>query len=232
MVKRGVGPTFAVAYTRVSTDDQSLGPRAQQSAVERWATTHGLTVVATFEDRGVSGGAELDKRPGLLAAIRALKEHGAGVLLVARRDRLARDVIIAAAIERLVQQKRARVVSADGAGNVDGPEGMLMRGLVDLFAQYERALICSRTKAALGVKKARGERVGQVPFGFGLQADGRSLASDPVEQVALARIHELRAQGFSIRAITDSMNAEGVPALGERWHATTVGRLLARETAA
>jgi DNA invertase Pin-like site-specific DNA recombinase len=226
--KPNTNPALAVAYVRVSTEDQSLGPQAQRAAIARWAKANDVTVIATHSDLGVSGGAEIDKRPGLLEALRAVAEHGAGVLLVAKRDRLARDVVVAAAIDRLALSKGASIVSADGTGNAAGPEGMLMRGLSDLFAQYERALIRSRTTAALSVKRERGERIGEIPIGFRVRNDGQQLIEHAAEQDALARVLELRAAGFSVRAIADTLNAEGIPARGKRWHATTVARLLER----
>ncbi len=54
---RGVG------YIRVSTEDQILGPDAQRTALERWASARGVELVGVFEDRGVSGAAALDRRP-------------------------------------------------------------------------------------------------------------------------------------------------------------------------
>jgi hypothetical protein len=80
-----------------------------------------------FTDPGVSGGAALDKRPGLLAALAALRTHNAGLLLVAKRDRLARDSLLAALVERLAERLGARVQSADGAADGDAPEDVLMR---------------------------------------------------------------------------------------------------------
>ena len=124
-----------------------------------------MQVVATHEDRGVSGGAEIDKRPGLIAALEALRTERAGILVVAKRDRLARDVLVAAMVERLCQREGARIQSADGTGNGDSPEAKLLRTMIDAFAAYERALIRARTRAALAAKKARGERVGGVPYG-------------------------------------------------------------------
>jgi DNA invertase Pin-like site-specific DNA recombinase len=221
-------PKVAVAYVRVSTDDQALGPEAQREALSRWAAAQGVRIAATFDDLGVSGGAELHKRPGLVAALEALPEHNAGLLVVAKRDRLARDVVLAAMVERLAERAGARIVAADGTGNAEGPEGMLLRGLVDLFAQYERALIRSRTAAALAVKRARGERVGEVPIGFAAPLEGTKLAEHVAEQTAIGRIRELRASGASIRAIAATLNAEGVRARGARWHPTTVARVLDR----
>jgi DNA invertase Pin-like site-specific DNA recombinase len=95
--------------------------------------------------------------------------------LVAKRDRLGRYVIAVAMIERLVTKSGARVVSAAGEGtDSDDPAALLMRRLIDSFAEYERALIAARTRAALAAKRRRGERVsGIIPFGYQLADDGR-----------------------------------------------------------
>lgn len=162
--------TRAVAYLRASTERQDLSPGAQRAAIERWAAGAGVVVVAWHEDLGVSGGTALEDRPGLLSALDGLDALGAGTLVVAKRDRLARDVLTAALVERLCGRKGARVVAADGVANGDGPEAALMRTLLDAFAAYERALIRARTRAALAVKKSRGERTGGVPMGRGGRA--------------------------------------------------------------
>lgn len=110
-------------------------------------------------DAGVSGGLALEHRPALLAALDAI--GGGDVLLIAKRDRLGRSVLNVAMIERLVERKGARIVSAAGEGtDDDGPTSVLMRQIVDSFAQYERAVIRSRTRAAMAAKKRRGERAG------------------------------------------------------------------------
>ncbi len=126
----------AVGYIRVSTEEQTLGPEAQRVALARWAEARKIQLVAVHEDRGVSGAAPLDRRPGLLAALASLESHSAAFLVAAKRDRLARDVIIAAQLERLVERQGARLVSADGAGEGDSPEAVLMRRLVDAIASY------------------------------------------------------------------------------------------------
>ena len=84
------------------------------------------------------------------------------------------------------------------------------------------------TRAALSKKKARGERVGCVPLGARVAADGVHLEADPGEAEALEIVRELRTSGASIRAIAAELDARGVPARGERWHPTTVARLIRR----
>lgn len=218
-------PARAVAYLRASTDRQDLSPGAQRAAIERWAAGAGVVIVAWHEDLGVSGGTALEDRPGLLAALDGLDAARAGTLVVAKRDRLARDVLTAALVERLCERKGARVVAADGVANGDGPEAALMRSLLDAFAQYERALIRARTRAALAVKKARGERTGGVPLGSSVGADGR-LSADRAEAAAVARARALRAEGRSLREIAAALDAEGHQPRGKRWHVQTLARVV------
>jgi hypothetical protein len=77
-------------------------------------------------------------RPGLTDALDGLVVDGAGVLLVAKRDRLARDLIIGAVVERMAERAGARVLSADEVGNGSGPEDQLMRHLLSAFSEYEK----------------------------------------------------------------------------------------------
>lgn len=222
-------PGKVVGYVRVSTEEQALGPEAQLAAMRRWCATQGAELVAVHSDLGVSGAKPLDERPGLLAAVADVQALGAGYLLVAKRDRLARDVVVAAMVERLVERQGARVVSADGAGNGTGASDQLMRTMLDAFAQYERALIRSRTSAALRAKRDRGERTGGNPrLGERVALCGVRVEADAGEQAALTRLHALRAQGLSVRAIALQLNAEHVPCRGSRWHATSVARALQR----
>lgn len=224
-------PTVAVAYLRVSTEDQNLGPEAQRATITAWATRQGVQVAAWFTDQGVSGGKPVEDRPALLAALEALRTHGAGLLVAGKRDRIARDVVVAATVERLAQVAGARVVTADGVSADDSPEGMLMRTLLDAFASYERALIRSRTRAALAVKRARGERLGgDVPIGY--RAEGGRLVVDEQEQAVLSRVRDMRERGLSIARVVAVLNAEGVTIRGGRIHPTTISRVLRRQVAA
>jgi DNA invertase Pin-like site-specific DNA recombinase len=161
-------------------------------------------------DAGTSGKLAIEDRPVLLDAVAALKRGD--VLLVAKRDRLGRDVIAVALIEGLVAKRGARIVSAAGEGTEsDDPSALLMRRLIDSFAEYERALIAARTRSALAAKRRLGERVsGHLPFGYGLAGDGKTLTADDAEQTTLDAIRRLRSEGRSLRAVATALNAAGV----------------------
>lgn len=228
MVKRSVGsPSIAVGYVRASTDRQELGPEAQRDELARWAERERVTLDAVHED-SVSGGAELEDRPGLLAAIDAAKRAGAGLLVVTRRDRLARDVAIAALIEREVSRVGARVVTTDGVASGQGAAEIFQRSILDAVAQFERALIRERTRAALRAKRARGERTGGVPWGYRVGEGGR-LEVEQREDAVVVRTRELRREGRSLRAIARVLAEEGtLGRTGRPLALTQVARMLRR----
>ena len=208
MSKPNPAPRIAIVYLRVSTEEQHLGPAAQRAQIAAWCARENVEIAAEYEEH-VSGGASLDRRPVLMEAIGALADAGAVLLVVAKRDRLARDTLNAAMIERLAERSGAAIVSADGTGNGDSPEALLMRRMVDAFAEYEKAIIGARIKAALAVKAARGERTGSVPWGSRLAADGRTLERDAAEAEVEAAVHELRDAGLSYRRIAAKLAEDG-----------------------
>lgn len=214
-----------VGYVRVSTDEQSLSVDAQQQALERWCQAHQSQLMAVYTDVGVSGGTPLEKRPGLLSALNALTRGR--VLLVVRRDRLARDTLTAAMCEKIAQKVGASIMTVSGEGNGEGPEAQLMRTILDAFAQYEKALIALRTKAGMARKREKGERLGMVPYGWQLDADGVHLIDHAPEQAVIATVRVLRASGLSYRAIADELNRRGlVNRAGGRFNHTQVVRML------
>ena len=228
----------AVGYVRASTDDQPNSPAVQTGALIAWAARCGAQLVETFSDVGISGAAPLDERPGLLAALEVVAGLGKGaVLIVARRDRLARDVIVAAMVERLAARTGGKVESADGTGIGDGPEAQLMRHIVDAVAQYERAVIGLRIRAALAHLRSRGVRMGGAALGWRYtdhtDESGHCLV-EPVEgeRASVERIMALRSNGLSVRAIAAALREERLPTKsGGRWHHTTVQRVIKRAIA-
>lgn len=228
------GGCCAIGYRRVSTSEQAnsgLGLDAQLTAIGAGAARLGLRLAATFTDAGVSGGLPLEQRPGLLAALDALGKGD--TLIVAKRDRLGRSVLNVAMLARLVERKGGRIHSTSGEGSDDdGPTSVLMRHIIDAFAEYERALIRSRTKAALAVKKARGERVGGIPFGYALGSDGRTLVAQPEEQRTLAVLRALLASGCTLRGTAAELNRRGFRTrCGSAWVHQYVANLGGAETA-
>ena len=221
---RNGNPAIAIAYIRVSTTDQKLGQGAQRTQISEWARAAGVTISEWCIDAGVSGASDIADRPALGAALVALRKHNAGLFVVAKRDRIARDVGVAASVERAAKTCGALVVSAAGEGNGDSPADEFMRGVIDLASQYERALIRSRTKAALRAKLAKGECIGQVPYGF--YREGDRLIPIASEQATIARSQCIIG---SLRAVAKQRASEGrVSRTGKPFAASQVARMQAQ----
>lgn len=223
----------AIAYTRVSTDQQAesgAGLAAQAAAIASYAAKAGLTITASYSDDGISGAADLDGRPGLAAAVAAIRKGD--VLLVAKRDRLGRDVLLVSTIERMVTRKGAAVVSADGAGNGSSPADQFMRHMLDAASEFERGLIRSRTRQAMASMRKAGRLTGTVPFGFTLGNDN-TLVAVPAEQLVIERIEACHQAGLSLRQIAATLTAAGLLTKQGHsvWTHTAVQSILRRQAA-
>jgi DNA invertase Pin-like site-specific DNA recombinase len=91
----------AIAYYRVSAARQSrsgLGIEAQRAAVARFAEAEAYTLIAEFTEVETGKGADaLDRRPQLAAALAGGKA-GKCPVIVAKLDRLSRDVAFIAGL--------------------------------------------------------------------------------------------------------------------------------------
>lgn len=214
---------LVVAYLRVSTDEQINGLEAQRAAIERWAAQNGHEVAEWYEDR-LSGTTALADRPGLIAALSAKPR----MLVLAKRDRLARDIYVAAGIVKVCEQAGIDLVFADGVSFGDSPEGKLMATILYAFAEYERNMIALRTKVGLAAKKARGERLGCPPYGYTYSNKG--LVPHDEEQAVIRRVLDMRASGMSYLRIVEALNAADTyrrPG-AQRWHEIQVIRIITR----
>ena len=214
----------AVAYYRVSTAKQGqsgLGLEAQRASVLSYASSQGLTVVEEFTE--VETGTRKRRRPQLEEALAHTRRVG-GTLLIAKLDRLARNVAVVATL----MESGVRFVA------VDMPEAdNLTIHVMAAVAEREAQLISSRTKAALGARKARGLKLGK-PENLTLEA--RKLGAETSRQRAIrdmrtvaAYAGALRKQGMTLRAVAAELERHGFQTrCGGPWSATQVKRILDR----
>ena len=144
-----------IGYTRVSKDDGSQTTDMQRDAL----LAVGVKSEDIYEDFA-SG--KKDDRPHLLACLKALREGD--TLIVWKLDRLGRDLrhLINTVHDLQTRNIGFRVLTGHGA-NIDTttPNGKLVFGIFAALAEYERALISERTKAALQAARARGRMGGR-----------------------------------------------------------------------
>lgn len=231
---RRVDPLKVIAYVRCSTTKQGLSLEAQRKVIAEWAATAGVEVVGWHEDPARSGSTHPKRRQGLQAALKAVEDLRAGVLVVAAEDRLSRDVNHAGWIATELDDIGAVVVDASK------PESeWISRMFGRMQAQAYLDSLKKNTIRALALKRSRGEKLGgSVPYGFQVVECGtvRRLEPCPIEQPVLLRILELRRAGLGGRRIASTLEAEGYKPRGAAWNPgnlqTMADRLIARERTA
>jgi len=218
----------AIGYLRVSTHAQGrsgLGLDAQRATIERFAEAEDFTITQWFEEIETGKGADaLDRRPVLSQALQVARKTKAPVI-VAKLDRLSRDV---AFIAGLMSQRVPFIVAELGA---DADPFMLH--LYAALAEKERSLISKRTREALQAKKKAGAVLGNRTNLATAQAKGaaaNSAGSTVFAANTLPIIDSIRAAGHtSMRSIAEALDARGVrTSRGGAWTAVQVSRILKR----
>jgi site-specific DNA recombinase len=201
----------AIGYTRVSTDkqaDHGVSLDAQSEKIRAMATVQDAELVGIITDAGES--AKSLNRPGVEQLLAMVDAGAVNVVIVAKLDRLTRSVKDLAVLLERFQKRGVSLVSVAESLDTGTAAGRLVLNIMVSVSQWEREAIGERTKDAMAHKKAAGERVGTVPFGYRVAADGVRLESDEAEQGILAKIRALRASGLSTRRIAEELNRQGV----------------------
>lgn len=217
-----------VTYLRVSTDRQGksgLGLEAQRAAVLDHVAGKGEIAAEYVE---IESG-KRNERPQLARAMAEAKRIGA-VLLIAKLDRLARNVaFIANLLEAGVEIAAADMPEAN----------RFLLHVMAAVAEHEAQAISDRTRAALAAAKARGVKLGwSMPERKDEQRRAsRKGAAKNAENACmhaanvLPIIRQIAAGGASLRKIADELNTRGIKtARGGLWYAATVRNIMARES--
>jgi site-specific DNA recombinase len=197
----------AVVYTRFSprrNAETCESCEAQLAHCEQYAHSHQLEVKACYHDKDASGADEY--REPLWQAIKDLRKGD--VLLVYKRDRLARNVYLSEQINRSVAKRGGTIeaVSGDVAGT--SAEHTMIRQVLASVAEYERKLISSRTKHSMKYYQSQGRRMGRyAPYGWMLDpADPSRMIVAPQEVAAIEEMRRLRREGKSLRSIVQHLD--------------------------
>ena len=217
----------AIIYLRVSTTGQAtdgVSLAAQESKARKWCTDNQYEVKAIHTDAGISG-KSTDNREGLQNALDATKKGDA--LVVYSLSRLARSTKDTLAISDKLEKKKVDLVVLSEKIDTTTATGKMMFQMLAVLSEFERNLTAERTSAALQHKKANGERVGGIPYGFKLAMDSVKLLKDKAEQALIALCKELKKQGLSLRKIAAKLAEQGYKnRSGKDFHAQTISNIL------
>jgi DNA invertase Pin-like site-specific DNA recombinase len=218
----------AIGYVRVSTDkqaDHGVSLDAQTSKIRAMAVVQGVELLDVIVDAESAK----DLRRSGMARLLALVDVGAvDTVIIAKLDRLTRSVADLAELLKRFERRSVSLVSVADSLDTRSAAGRLVCNIMVSVSQWEREAIGERTRDAMQHKRGQGQRVGGIPFGSRLAADGRTLTPQADEQRALTIMRECHAAGYTLRGIAAELNRQGVfTRRGTRWRHQYVAGLLA-----
>ncbi len=225
---------LGIAYIRVSTEGQAtegVSLDAQQAKIQAWCLANDVEMGSVFIDAGLSG-SRADNRPQLQAALDEVCRT-AGVLVVYSLSRLARSTRDTITISERLDKAGADLVSLSEKLDTTSAAGRMVFRMMAVLAEFERDQISERTTSAMAHKKSKGERIGTVPFGHDLSADGIALVKNPKEQAAIQLMILLRESGMSLPEIAALLTRKGIRTKkgAASWTPKTVSRLIQKTAA-
>ena len=174
-----------VGYVRVSSEGQAdgYGPDVQEHSIRAWCKSHDHRLVTITSDVGVSGTKPADERPGLSEALdmlrpppMAVEKRRAAGLVIARLDRLARELTVQEAIFGLVWRDGGSVFTADyGEVLADDPDDPMRTALRQVAGVFARARPGADRQAPSGWTTGEGRDPGRKAVGdhaYGYQGGG------------------------------------------------------------
>jgi DNA invertase Pin-like site-specific DNA recombinase len=202
-----------IGYVRVSTDEQATSGRSlevQRAKLLAYCDLHGHDLVATYTDDGASA-STLD-RPELQRALAALPAaHGLVVLKLDRLTRSIRDW--STLLDNYFGPAAAgpyQLHAVHDHLDTTTASGRLVLNIMLTVSQWEREVISERTREVLAHRKAAGKRVGGIPYGYQLDADGETLVPHEAERLTAVNAKMLRSQGHSLRSVACILGARGL----------------------
>jgi DNA invertase Pin-like site-specific DNA recombinase len=218
--------TPALAYFRTSSAANVEGdsePR-QRAAVERYAKANDIEVVGEFWDKAVSGADPIEARAGFSYMLSRIEGNGVRLVLVEDASLLARSVLVAELAILVMEGRGVRIVTSSGEDltATDDPARTMMRQVARAFAQYEKARLVAKLKAARDRKSAELGRRVEVKHGYDLTKP--ELVR---EAKRLARRSPRTGRARSLREIATQLATAGhLTQSGKPFSASQVKRLI------
>jgi DNA invertase Pin-like site-specific DNA recombinase len=212
-------------YGRSSTNRQEMSEELQLDEVKK---SFG-ELDGTFFDRGVSGGAKIEKRIKLLELLNVLKKGDE--VYIYSFSRIARDTMLHLFIEKEIDVKGATIVSVkeeDSCGT--SAEKVMMRTILAAVATYEKEMIRARVKSSRATMRKNNRYMGgKREYGFRIDGDKAEALAE--EQKVIESMISWKNEGMTTQGITDTLNTKSIPsATGGTWHKTSVFRVMKSAT--
>lgn len=210
-----ISRTQCVAYVRVSTDAQAgedrFGIDNQKAIIEDYAQTHGYTISRWYIDRGESGVKENRPQMNALLYSNDVANPPIGAVLVAKSDRVARDIKLYYYFMMLLEKKGMHLISCtEEVVNDDTGLGNVYKSLMLFVAEQERKNISMRTAGGRAIKASTGGYAGGRPA-YGYDVVNHAYVPNEAQADNVREIFKLKEMGLTMKEIVDVMNSDDRP---------------------
>ena len=199
-----------VAYIRVSTDGQcgedKFGLEVQREQIIAYCSKNDMNILKWYTDEGESGAKE---RPGFDEIVYGeVSNPPYEAVVVAKSDRVARDINIYYYYKMLLVKKDVKLISIAEDFGQFGVFANMLEAFTLCVAEMERENITKRTSSGRKVKASKGGYSGgRPPYGY-TPLNGR-LVIVPEEAEVVKFVIESKDSGKTYQAICDALNKEG-----------------------
>ena len=217
----------AVIYARYSSDSQTeQSIEGQMRVCKEYAEKNGYVIVSEYVDRAMTG--TNDKRPAFQQMISDSKKHEWSFVLVYKFDRFARSRYDSAINKSILKKNGVKVVSAtEQISNT--PEGIILEGMLESFAEYYSAELSQKVKRGLKESRIKGLFTGG-PTPYGYDKINQRLVINETEANIVRQMFNDYLSGMRIKDIVVKLSNAGIKnKYGTEWNINSISRILRNE---
>ena len=217
---------LAIAYYRFSSHSQNEASIDQQRELAHaWADAHGFKIVKEYEDAAISGTTE--NRPGFQQMLSEVAKIRPRVLIMWKTDRLGRDKYVLAMAKRTIRDAGCEIRLLAENIPTDGPEGVLIEGLMDAMAEYYSRQLSQNIQRGMDYNAQHALYNGHKLFGYGVDKSTKRYIVDPDTAPFVQRMFAEYAEGKAMQTICDELNAQGLRTTrGAKFGVKTMNKML------
>ena len=220
----------ALGYIRISprgADYHGVSLEVQTKGIQNYCKFKEWNLIGVYGDKFISGKYMKD-RPGLNAVLTLACDKRIDAVVVYKLDRFSRNTIELLDAVSVLEDRDVVFASVCEEVNTKSATGKFFLTMLGALGQMEREQVSERTKAALQLKKDRGEKIGgYIPYGFAMK--NKKLVPDLKDYECYLRVKQLKQEGVPYTLWEDILFAEGfVSRWGKKRSYSNIWRLRRR----
>lgn len=197
----------AVVYARFSSHKQGeQSIEGQVAEAERFAASHGLTIIHTYADRAQTG--RNDNREQFQLMLADAVKHKFDALIVWKTDRIGRNKE-EIALNKYHLKKNGIKIYYVAEAIPDTPEGIILESVIEGMAAYYSEQLSQNTKRGQRASAAKAKSIGgHCPLGYSVDSD-KKYVIDPKSAPIVKLVFDLYSKGKTIAQIVNILNEQG-----------------------